>query len=326
VVNLKKLYNENIKIEYLMCIPENRRTVYKYALCRSYDTEDVVGKDLFEFNTNEIKDALINADHSTFNSIKLTLHVFEDYINWAIKSGKTQSNINPILSIKNDELKTYLSKKKILFSKYEIQDMQKKMVNAQDKVILQLLFEGVNGHGLSELLNLTQSDVDQANQILKLNDDKYGKRSVKVSEKCLTFVMEALNQTHYQNKNGTSMGNNPELPLVKNNYVLRTATTRVQNFKRADKHLIYRRISTIADFFGYKYLTAKNIEKSGMIAFAVVLYLERKKLDNLELSIIGNQFGVRKVVMNGHEIFNFSLLKEFINATTIFDLYNINIT
>jgi integrase len=322
----KKLYNESIKKEYLKHIPENTRDVYKYALCRSYDTEDVVGKDLFEFTTEEIKDALINADHSTFNSLKLTLHVFEDYINWAIKAGKTHSNINPALSIKNDELKTYLSKKKILFSRFEIQDMQIKMVNAQDKVILQLLFEGVNGQGLSEILNLTQSDVDWSNQKLNLKDDKYGKRSIKVSERCLTLIKEAIDQTRYQNKNGTSLGNNPELPLIKNNYILRTATTRVQNYKKADKHLIYRRISMIADFFGYKYLTAKNIEKSGMIAMAVDLYHERKKLENKELSKIGEQFGVKKVVRNDQELFNFSLLREFINPVTIMDLYNVNIT
>jgi site-specific recombinase XerC len=322
----KKLYNEIIKNEYLKHIPENTRHVYKYALCRSYDTEDVVGKDLFEFSTEEIKDALINADHSTFNSLKLTLHVFEDYINWAIKAGKAHSNINPALSIKNDELKTYLSKKKILFSKYEVQDMQIKLVNAQDKVILQLLFEGVNGQGLSEILNLTQSDVDWPNQKLNLKDDKYGKRKIKVTERCLTLIKEAIDQTHYQNKNGTSIGNNPELPLVKNNYVLRTATTRVQNYNKADKHLIYRRISMIADFFEYRYLTAKNIEKSGMIAMAVDLYHERKKLENKELSKIGEQFGVKKVVRNGQELFNFSLLREFINAVTIMDLYNVNIT
>jgi len=321
----KKLYNETEKMEYLMSIPEKTRNVYKYGLCRSYDTEDVVGKDLYLFTTEEIKDALINADHSTFNSIKLTFSVFVSYIDWAIKMGKTFSNVNPAISINNEELKTYLSKKKILFSKYELQDMLKKMVNAQDKVILQLLFEGVNGKGLSEILNLAQSDIDWTNIKLNVNDDKYGKRTIKVSEVCLTLIKEAINQTHYQNKNGTSIGNNPELPLVKNNYILRTATTRVENFQRADKHLIYRRISTIADFFEYKYLTAKNIEKSGMIAMAVDLYQERKKLENDELTIIGEQFGVRKVIMNGHEIFNYSLLREFINHNTIMDLYTINI-
>ena len=43
-----------------------------------------------------------------------------------------------------------------------------------------------------------------------------------------------------------------------------------------------------------------------MIAFAVNLYYEREKSENGELSIIGEQFGVRKVIINGHEIFNFS--------------------
>ncbi|OIK13575.1 hypothetical protein BIV60_13860 [Bacillus sp. MUM 116] len=323
---VKKLYNEKGKMEYLKTIPEKTRNVYKYALCRSFDTEEVVGKDLYHFTSEEIKDALINADHSTFNSIKLTFNVFEFYIDWAIKTGRVHSNINPARSINNDELKSYLNKKKVLFSKCEIAGMQKKMVNAQDKIILQLLFEGVNGHGHSEILNLTQSDIDWANCELILKDDKYGERKkVKVSEKCINLIKEAIEQTRYQNKNGSSIGNNPELPLIKNNYILRSATTKVQNYYRANKHIIYRRISTIAKFFGYQYLTAKNIEKSGMIAMAVGLYKQRNKLEAEELSMIAFQFGLKKVVVNGVEIFNISFLRDFINPDTIMDLYNIHI-
>ncbi|MDQ6600741.1 phage lytic cycle repressor MrpR family protein [Bacillus salipaludis] len=323
---VKKLYNEKEKMEYLKTIPEKTRIVYKFALCRSFDTEEVSGKDLYNFTSEEIKDALINADHSTLNSIKLTFNVFESYIDWAIKTGKVHSNINPARSIKRDELKTYLSKKKILFSKCEIVGMQRKMVNAQDKIILQLLFEGVNGHGHSEILNLTKTDIDWTNCELHLKDDKYGERkNVKVSETCINLIKEAIEQTRYQNKNGTSIGNNPELPLIKNHYILRSATTRVQNYNRADKHLIYRRISTIAKFFGYQYLTAKNIEKSGMIAMAVNLFKTRNKLKTEELSMIANQFGVKKTVVNGYEIFNISFLRDFINPDTIMDLYNIHI-
>ncbi|MED1470483.1 hypothetical protein [Bacillus salipaludis] len=323
---IKKLYNESEKMEFLKTIAGKTRNVYKYALCRGFDTEEVVGKDLYHFTSEEIKDALINADHSTFNSIKLTFNVFESYIDWAIKTGRVHSNINPARSIDNAELRSYLSKKKILFSKCEIAGMQKKMVNAQDKIILQLLFEGVNGHGHSEILNLTQADIDWDNRELNLKDDKYGERSnVRVSEPCIRLMKAAIEQTKYQNKNGTSIGNNPELPLVKNHYILRSATTRVQNYGRADKHLIYRRISTIAQFFGYQYLTAKNIEKSGMISMAVDLYSQRNKLEAEELSMIAVQFGLKKIVVNGFELFNTSLLRDFINPDTIMDLYNIHI-
>jgi integrase len=327
----KWLYEEDIKEEYLETLPKETADVYRFGLYRSSDTEDVIGKNLYNFSTDEIKSVLIDANHSTFNSIRLTLNVIESYIKWAIETGKVNSNINPAKTIKNDELNTYLTNKKILFSEEEIKSLMSEMVNAQDRIIFQLIFfEGINGYEHSEILNLTKSDINWTNRTLHLKDDKHGERDVRVSEETLNLIEKAIEQTHYQNKNGEATGKTPELPLMENDYVLRTSATRDENLGKADKHLIYRRISAMKDNLAstnhnLKYLTAKSIEKSGMISYAVKLYMENSKLENEELKAVAKKFGVRKVTMNSYKIYNYSILKQFINADTIMDLYNINI-
>jgi integrase len=322
----KWLYNEDVKEEYLKTLPEGTSKVYRFAFYRSADTEEVVGKDIMFFHGDELKDILISSDHSTFNSIRLTLNVFESYLDWAAKNGKINSNINQAKTIKNDELKSYLTNKKILFSEEEIRNMMSEMVNAQDKIILQLIFfEGINGYEHSEVLNLTKSDINWTERILHLKDNKHGERTVKVSEETLNLIEKTIEQTHYQNKNGTATGKTPELPLIDNEFVLRSSGTRNDSQDKADKHLIYRRISAMKDYFGLKYLTAKNIEKSGMISESVKQFEKSGKLTNEELKVVAEKFGVRKVTMNNYKIYNYSILKQFINADTIMDLYNINI-
>jgi integrase len=327
----KWLYDKDIKEEYLETLPKETADVYRFGLYRSSDTEDVIGKNLYNFSTDEIKSVLIDANHSTFNSIRLTLNVIESYIKWAIETGKVNSNINPAKTIKNDELKTYLTNKKILFSEEEIRNMMSEMVNAQDRIIFQLIFfEGINGYEHSEILNLTKSDIDWTDRILHVKDDKHGKRDVRVSEETLSLIEKAIEQTHYQNKNGMATGKTPELPLMENEYVLRTSATRDENLGKADKHLIYRRISAMKDNLtstnhNLKYLTAKSIEKSGMIAEAVRIFNQTNELGTEELKLVAEKFGVRQVKINGYDVYNYSILRQFINADTIMDLYNINI-
>jgi site-specific recombinase XerD len=319
----KKIYNSEIKEKYLSTLPDNTANVFRFAFYRSFDTEDVVGKDLYNFTTDEIKDALINADHSTFNSIKLTMNVFESYIKWASKEGLVYSNIQIADTITNDELKSYIDKtKKIFFSYEEIREMTDHMANAQDSAILICLFEGIGGSGLSELSNLHYYDIDWIKNSVQLKDDKFGKRAIVVSEECLKLIKSAYYQSEYLSNNGEATGKTPRLDIVQSDYIFKNTKTRnTKTTHGVDKHTFYRRISVASRHYEYKYLTAKNVEKSGMIYHAKELYLKTGKLEKEELALIAEKFGVRKVTMNGYKIYNYSILRQFINSESIKSLY-----
>lgn len=318
------MYNKDIKEEFLSQFPEKTAEIYRYAFYKSFETEEVLEKDLYDFTADEIKDVFETGNHSTINGLKLRYNIFDQYIDWAAKYRS--SNINPIKTITTEELESYLDKdKKLYFSETEIREIINKLVNAQDAVIIQLLFEGVGGHALSELSNLHYYDVNWNTGVLQLKDEKNGKRELTVSNECLRLIRSAYQETEYKKANGDTNARNPVAEIIPSDYILKNIKGRTKNVHGVDKHTFYRRLSTVGEIFNYPYFTAKNIQKSGMIKMAKDLFLKTGKLDKEELSLVGDRFGMRKVKAKGFEYHNTNLLKQFINRENILELYDIDI-
>jgi hypothetical protein len=323
----ERLYNPDIKLEYLKEFDnEQSRTTIAYLFFKSKEIEEIYEKDLYEFDIEEIKNVLHNTNPLNRMAAKTNGSILSNYISWAISKGLKRSNLNPLVDKSVEWYEQFVDKsKKIFITRDELKEIEKDLINAQDAVIPYLIFEGVLGTGASELINLKQSDIGE-NNVLYLEDDKYGKRETTVSEDCMRLIRQAIKETEYHKSNGKSQSRNPILNLVENEYVIRSAQTNTEHVtKRADKHLIYRRIATISEFFELPYLNAKNIQKSGMIYMAKELYLRDGKLDKEQYNEIAKKFGVRKQNINGYEYYNMSLLKEFINAENIKKLYGIDI-
>ncbi|MBD1379124.1 phage lytic cycle repressor MrpR family protein [Metabacillus arenae] len=319
---MAKIYNEDIKNKFLETFPETTSDIYKYLFYRSYDTEDILGRDLYTFTSDEIKDVLINANHTTLNAVRLSHQVISTYLQWAAENGLSETNINLAKTIKTDELRNFIDKsRKLYLSEEEIIDIEDHLVNYQDKALIRLIFEGVNGFQHSEILNLVPENFNEDTNELKLKDDKYGKRTIKVSDRCINIVKKAANETEYHMKNGEAQGRRSTVKLAENYHVIKTKVTRVENFKRADRHLVYRALTSISEFFKLPYLSPKNIEKSGMLKMAHDIN-PSGDLTNEELTKIADHFNVRTVKINGREIYNYSLLREFINKENIDSLYN----
>jgi integrase len=323
-----RLYNSEIKLEYLETFDnEQSRTTIAYLFFKSKEIEEIFEKDLYEFDIEEIKNVLHNTNPLNRMAAKTSGSIILNYISWAINKGLKRSNLNPLADKSVEWYEQFVDKsKKIFITRDELKEIEKDLVNAQDAVIPYLIFEGALGTGASELVNLKQSDIDWENNILYLEDDKYGKRHIVVSEDCMRLIRQAIKETEYRKSNGESQSRNPILSLVENEYVIRSAQTNTEAYnKRADKHLVYRRITTISEFFELPYLTAKNIQKSGMIYMGKELYLRDGKLEKDQYHEIAEKFGVRKQNINGYEYYNTSALKEFINAENIKKLYGIDI-
>lgn len=327
-----KLYNEPVKEEFLSQYDGSTYDQYRWALCRAYETEDFLDRDLYTFTVEEVEDALKNAKHTTKNAIRHTFNVFNKYMTWAAEKTYSQSNIDIIQRIINDkDLGEFLKKDKLYFSEEEIMNLIDGkgeyqgvgLVNYQDIAVILGIFEGITGNGLSELVNLTISDLRNIQgNILTVHDDKYGDRQLQISDKLIEYMYKANDQDIYENKNGTSEGRNTRSNLVMNQFIVKTVDRRTdKQFERADKHTCYRRIKSIADLFEIHNFNAINIKKSGMIKWAKDLYVRDGKLDNEQLIEVAKQFGVSSINVNGKETYNFSLLRDFINMENIEELY-----
>lgn len=330
---MNKMYNEEIKESFLQYLideegyTEETVNVFKFVFYNSYDTEDILQKDLYDFNMNELKQVLLAENKSTVNSVRASASRLKKYIDWAIRTGLTNSNINPMDMFTTKDYEDCVDKSRKLFiSEDELIEIEDKLVNYQDKVILRLLFEGANGYEVSELINLKKYDVDYANKRLRLYDDKNGERFITVSDRCLDIIEKAINEKVYYARNGEkeSKHGKSEYPYYETDHIIKNVLTG-RTRGEADKNVIYRRMYMIKELFDMPYLTIKNIWRSGMIKIAVDLYKEEGELTNKQLAKIAEQFGLGKIINNGHETYNYHAMRQFINRDNILDLYGIDI-
>lgn len=322
---MSEMYNEEIKQEFLSQYPENTQQTYSYVFIRSNNSEEILKRDLFTFSAEEIISVIKDANHTTINSIRHTWNIISNYIDWAVRYR--ESNINPAKNISMDELRGCLDKsKKLYLTEEELIDLENSAANAQDIIAPRLMFEGVGGTGLSEICNLHYSNIGWNNNIIKLKDDKNGERELKVSDRCISLIKSAYEQSVYLKGNGQSKALNPESLLQESDYILRNIQTSLtKNINGIDRHTIYRRITTLSEYYSLPFMTPKNIEKSGMIKMANDLYKEHGKLDNEELELVAERFNVRKVKIAGMEKYNFQTLKEYVNIENIKELYEDNL-
>lgn len=317
-----EFYNKEVKEAYMeqtkRRVPSVIR-IFKVAASmeRSYQ------KDLYDFNRDELKGLFYLLAPTKFNSsYQNAVHV-SSYIDWAIEQGYRQK-INPLLAVERDYYRQFVIKAKQYFTEQELEDMISQCKNPQDAVIIRLRMEGVGGEGNSEILNLKISDVDQENNVLRLVNDNGEERFLKVSDKCISLCVAAHNQKTYLKRNGAYKKNikAPTTKLVENDYILKTSITKVDNYQRADKFLIHRRLSMLSEYFNQPYLTSTNIGYSGMLMYMKHIYLEKGGLNVSDYNAIFNRFGLKEIEKGGAAVF-YNFRDEFFNIDTMKELYNL---
>lgn len=322
---MTKLYNEDIKEEFLNLYDnENTKSTMRHLFIKSAETEFQKEKDLYDFTLEEISEIMYELNPITANSARTYGRFINYYIDWTIDpKGYRKGNVSPLSGKDVYYFDNFVDTSlKLLFSEDEINHMVSNLMNFQDKVILQLIFfEGIEGDALSELLNIRESDIDFGNCKIQLHDDDKGSRVITVSQDSIDIIKGALEERIYKLKNGEAKGWKKASPLVENDYVVKSNKGKAINLTRAAKHLIYRRFSTIGEYFNYKYLTSGNVRKSGMIKMAKDLYIRDGELDKDQLDEISERFNLSKVKVGDAEVPNYFVLKEFINLENIRELY-----
>jgi hypothetical protein len=319
------LYNKEIKERFINSYDnEATRHNYRRILRKAEDMERFFNKDLGDFNIDEIKEVLFDLKPPTFNAAQSYGRVITAYIDWAIKEGIRRNNINPLDAKRPSYFKQFVDQsKQMYFTEKELRIIEGELLNPQDVVSLRLLFEGVNGKEMSELRNLKVNDVNFHENKLRLTDETGYVRELIVDDITIKYIDLAINQRTYIKNNGNispKSRNKGDQTLIVNDYVIRPVFTRVKNqnapvtapvlqtrIKNIKKNLSYLDIEAV------KYLTPKNISRSGMIYYA-------KKLIDRDGGFIADKH--YEEIMERFKIRTKYVLKSFLNEELIYDLYN----
>lgn len=269
-----KMYNEEIKNDFLDGYIEETKSVYRRIFYETSKVEELLGRDLFNFTKDEIEDVLYSLSPLTVFASRTNVSIISSYIDWAIKNGYKKTNINYFRVLPVEYYQKFVRKEKLYVSERQLINIEEFCANAQDAVLFRLLFEIGGGKGCIEIRNLTKDDVDFRRNRLRLINEKNIEREVDVSSRCIALIGNAIDETTYLKRNGYISENTgsrgairPFTDLVRSNYVIRNSITRTNDENiPVDKHTVYRRISMINNLFGlYPYLSTKNIITSGMI-------------------------------------------------------------
>lgn len=278
----RKLYNRQLKEEFLQQYRESTADSYESVLSQCYNTEQFFNKDVCQFTQEEYASLLYNFEAKSLTSLTTKNSILKKYIDFCIPRGYVPSQTNIARNFDRETLRQFIRKDALKYkfiSSKELDDVIEKCINAQDAVIFQLLREGVRGEGSEELINLTINDVDEENNILILRSDN-NVREHKVSNKTIELIKEAHKQKYYYPKNGETENEKVKRYYLSDSpYIIKM--TGKKRMGRASRQIVQRRVKFIAEWWGNPFLTPSNVWTSGQIEYAKQIKT-KKGVDKLE--------------------------------------------
>lgn len=277
-----KYYNQEIKERFINSYKNDEsRVAVSNMMKKAAKTENVYNKDLYDMTLNEIDDVVSSLASSSQNAAYNKLLRIERYVDWAIKNGYRKSNINLLNSISGKReyaIKFVADRKNDFFTKDEIIDMMDSLVNDVDKAIFLGLFEGINGREFSELLNLKISDITiegsqgwakLTNETLINGEIIVVDRKIPISDLLADTLKRAQEQTEYLNKNGDAEGDDRHRTSdIETSEFIINKMKRGVHGGRPNKSVMNRKFKEFKNVFGYRFLKADHIKKSGIMNMA----------------------------------------------------------
>lgn len=267
-----KMYNEEIKNKYLNSIEnEDTRTLIRYTFAKTYESEVIYKKDLFEMNLEELESVMYGISPSTSDSAYNNAMRIKSYVEWVSDNGLRKSNIIPFDAVDmfNWSRKFVSSYKNKMYTREEILEMCDELYNYADKALLLALLEGIGGKQHSEILNLKMDDVSMTSDGFKaiLTGADGSKRTIPISETLFKYLRIADGDKEYFPKNGERNPNERigTMTYLESPYIFKKIKRGTQDDVKLDSNFVVRKIITFKTFFDSKYLNAARIRESGMM-------------------------------------------------------------
>ena len=199
-----------VKEEFLEKQMKSTRGYYRYILQLADDFEVKLGKPIYDFNTEERDELLIvqykNKNTFAFQSVLSPLKTYVDFC--IAPKNLVKHNENRFATILTSNYKEYIKSKENYFIPLsESRELQSRLKNYQDRLILELSSLGVRGrtekgNTLEELVNLKQSDVKWEKKRLYLTKNNGELRWIKVDDYTLDLIKKVIDQDFYVANNG----------------------------------------------------------------------------------------------------------------------------
>jgi len=295
----EKIYQREFKNTFLTAkySPETQEKVI--VLFRKIEEfEMFYDKDLYDFNYEELSEVLKSFKITTYRSLQNQVATIDRYIEFAKEHQKTEGIGNQAKRFKNritiESLLDKDAQDNMIFDQDEIMQMAMYSDNAQDGVILGLLFDGVSHKNeFEELINLTTDDVDLDNLVINIKSiDGEGKsvdsfdRKIPISQETAILIKGALEQdTKYISVKGET---SRQYKIAEGDRVLRG----LRGKDTVKGQIVSQRILRIAEHNDYEYLNATNISYSGQLHYARELINEHELSINDTLPLVLSRFGI----------------------------------
>lgn len=308
--------DSELKEEFLDSLKKSTRKIYSHVLKKADAYEDEIGKSIYDFNFEDRDELLlVKFKNTTIGAFRSNLSPLKRYVYFCIAKNAVKHNDNRFAMIHPSDYINYVSvqaQENTYISKTEVRELQKELVNAQDKLILELLTWGIRGrtekgNTQEELINLKVSDVDFDNNILKVINNDGDDRDVYVDDYTINLIKEIIEEDIYICKNGKKPRNKEprKLPIAKTDYVFRIAGR--DKSEKVDSQYFIRKVQLMKRYLKEPYLSISNLYFS-----AIIDYAKKRKNEKGELT--------RKDYIEINEMFRYGNTKErqeaYVNKTS----------
>jgi integrase len=249
------LYNDKMKNDYLNKANKSYEKSTLAIFRASCGLEQKYNKDLYEFTIEELKELMGKLNIKTNASARNRYGMISHYITYNLRLGRVKEN--PLFKEDSRWYEQFVDSNRKIISEDELEGYLLHIKNAQDKVVYRLIFEGIMGKDFSELLNLKKDDIFWDTNTVNVVDSATGPRNVKVSDKCMVLLKEAIEQTDpFGDK-----GNRYQRKYIDSDYVIKN---RGWNAKTRTGQIIQTKIKLLKEVSKNNDMTAYVIRYSGM--------------------------------------------------------------
>jgi site-specific recombinase XerD len=286
------MYNQTLKKRFVANYNDRTAKTYLADLTRMSVAEERNNKDMFNFSIEQIDEALKGIQFKKKSSIERTVSTCRMYSEWANQNGFVPAKINLWEIFTTEKLDQYIwhyALKNSFITREELfAEIISEIVNPVDYIPILLVFEGIYGQKMEEVLNLKYSDIDFNTGRLRLTRDDGSLRDITIEdERVLNLLEDAESDLVYYKNNGISDSIIAEATIIKTPYVIRRTTRKgitgsnVATVIESDEQVNYASLS--ARFYkvfrgyrntdpeknrepfvdGYSFLNATNVFKSG---------------------------------------------------------------
>ena len=244
--------------------------------------EKAYNKDIEDFNKDDMLYMLLAFTRNSINSISVYLSTIKKYHGY-ISNYYGIHSLEFVMDMKIGDIRDLFANERIndVITREELMKDIHKIKNAMDRAIILLIFDGVKGDKLSDVLNIKKDDIDFNKKRIHIDNRIYN-----VSEETIKELREAIDTDIYEMEKSKT-GNIRKVELIESEYIFRRS--KIVKTKREEAEISpiithqtaqKRLLKLISTYIEKPNMTLNSIYKSG----ALHKLLEHSKKEKKMLS------------------------------------------